>query len=158
MPKADPRGEGPCPDITGPKGLFLDLLLKQILPFKGKGGIARTLERHHASREVITARMERLVAQTRRASGARHVLVVERPKYRRGWPNLRWRETGHGGPWATWETVREALPPNPPSLRPWYANLQAHVIVLNGAAGVGAAIHRQLLNVLTDLTELEPPE
>ncbi|GAB6042255.1 hypothetical protein JCM17961_29310 [Endothiovibrio diazotrophicus] len=136
----------------------MDLLLKQILPFKGKSGVSRTLERHYASREALTARMERLVAQSRRAAGARHTLVVERPKYRRGWPNLRWRESGHSGPWATWESVCEALPPQPPSLRDWYAEIQAHVIVLNGAAGVGAAIHRQLLNVLTDLTELEAPE
>ena len=145
-----------CPPFRGPKGLFLDLLLKQILPFKGKGALSRTLERQLASRDELTRRMERLITQSRRVRGARHRLVLERPAYRRGWPRLRWRQTGRGGAWSNWEEVADSILSSP--LRRWYAELHAYVEVLNAMGALGAAMTKQFENALTALDRIEELE
>lgn len=151
-------GGAPSPPIRGPKGLFLDLLLKQILPFKGKAALSRTLEQQHASRDGLTRRMERLVAQSRRVNDARHLLVVERRQRLRGWPRLRWRGAGRGGAWATWESVQVSLSNQTPSLRRWYADVQTHVVLLNGMAAIGAAMTKQLQHAHDSITQLENQE
>ena len=150
------HGNEACPRFQGPKGLFFDLLLKQILPFKSKGEISRTLEQQLASRDEITRRMERLITQSRRVNGALHRLVLERPAYRRGWPRLRWRESGRGGAWSSWEQVADSIPSA--TLRHWYAELHAYVELLNAMAALGAAMTKQFENALTALDRIDELE